>query len=488
MANANWSNPTLTSTYTNFVSEVKNRDEDLALQFDGTTSTNIPTGAVRWDSGANRWKKWNGSIWAELTATYALTALSTTGNTSIGGTLIVTGATTLSAGGTSTTAAADTNSTAIATTAFVVGQAGTATPLVAGTASFGISLRYSRQDHVHPTDTSRAPLASPTFTGTVTIPAGASISGYAPLADPTFTGVPAAPTAALGTNTTQVATTAYVKTEIAASTAANVSGTVAIANGGTGQTTAANAINALVPSQTGNSGKVLGTNGSVVSWVAGSAGNYQPFDGNGTWTKPSSGTFALIRCWGGGGSGAKSTAASGGGGGGCMERLMLLSDLPATVTVTIGNGGAAITGANANGNIGGDTTFGAYVTGDGGQGGFTGSLGGNGGGGKGLLFAGGSGASAGLLGTLEPAEPASYGGGGGGYTGTAGSSSYGGGGGGGRNDNTVRAAGSSEYGGAGGNGGGAGAGVAGAVPGGGGGASATSSGAGGSGRCTVHVF
>jgi hypothetical protein len=33
-----------------------------------------------------------------------------------------------------------------------------------------VSALYSRADHVHPTDTSRAPLASPTFTGTVTIP------------------------------------------------------------------------------------------------------------------------------------------------------------------------------------------------------------------------------------------------------------------------------------------------------------------------------
>jgi len=33
-----------------------------------------------------------------------------------------------------------------------------------------------------------ANIASPTFTGTVTIPAGASISGFAPLANPTFTG------------------------------------------------------------------------------------------------------------------------------------------------------------------------------------------------------------------------------------------------------------------------------------------------------------
>ena len=84
---ANWSNPLLTSTYTNFLTEVKDRDTDLALQFDGTTSSNIPTGAIRWNSSVNRWQKWNGSSWGELTSTYALTGLSTTGNASIGGTL-----------------------------------------------------------------------------------------------------------------------------------------------------------------------------------------------------------------------------------------------------------------------------------------------------------------------------------------------------------------------------------------------------------------
>lgn len=50
--------------------------------------------------------------------------------------------------------------------------------------------------------------ASPTFTGTVTIPAGASISGFAPLASPALTGTPTAPTATAGTNTTQIATMA----------------------------------------------------------------------------------------------------------------------------------------------------------------------------------------------------------------------------------------------------------------------------------------
>ena len=47
-----------------------------------------------------------------------------------------------------------------------------------------------------------------------------------------------------------------------------LSGTVPIANGGTGQTTANAAINALLPSQTSQSGKVLSTDGTNTSWTA----------------------------------------------------------------------------------------------------------------------------------------------------------------------------------------------------------------------------
>jgi hypothetical protein len=43
-----------------------------------------------------------------------------------------------------------------------------------------------------------------------------ALNGKAPLADPTFTGLPKAPTAAVGTNTTQLATTAHVFAERAA--------------------------------------------------------------------------------------------------------------------------------------------------------------------------------------------------------------------------------------------------------------------------------
>jgi hypothetical protein len=44
-------------------------------------------------------------------------------------------------------------------------------------------------------------------------------------------------------------------------------GVLNIANGGTGQTTATAAINALLPSQTSNSGKYLTTNGTTASWA-----------------------------------------------------------------------------------------------------------------------------------------------------------------------------------------------------------------------------
>ena len=50
------------------------------------------------------------------------------------------------------------------------------------------------------------------------------------------------------------------------SLATQVTGTLPIANGGTGQTTANAAFNALAPSQTGNSGKFLTTNGTDTSW------------------------------------------------------------------------------------------------------------------------------------------------------------------------------------------------------------------------------
>ena len=61
--------------------------------------------------------------------------------------------------------------------------------------------------------------------------------------------------------------------------------TVPISNGGTGATTATAALNALLPSQTGNNTKVLGTDGTNTSWVAvsgGGAGNMNQSFNSGT--------------------------------------------------------------------------------------------------------------------------------------------------------------------------------------------------------------
>ena len=55
-------------------------------------------------------------------------------------------------------------------------------------------------------------------------------------------------------------------------TAASVSGVVAIANGGTGQTTANAGLNALLPNQTGNTNYYLKTDGTNTSWAAVSGG------------------------------------------------------------------------------------------------------------------------------------------------------------------------------------------------------------------------
>ena len=95
---ANWSNPTATSNYLSFVTEVKDRDVDLALQFDGVSPTNLPTGSIRWNSSINRWQKWSGSAWGELTSTYALTTITATG--SVTGTAFIPSASTVPTVGT----------------------------------------------------------------------------------------------------------------------------------------------------------------------------------------------------------------------------------------------------------------------------------------------------------------------------------------------------------------------------------------------------
>ena len=85
------------------------------------------------------------------------------------------------------------------------------------------------------------------------------------------------------------------------------SGTLGIGGGGTSATTANASFNALAPSQTGNSGKYLSTNGTQTSWAAvdalpsqtGNSGKYLTTNGTAaSWstivTDPSPTAFMLM--------------------------------------------------------------------------------------------------------------------------------------------------------------------------------------------------
>ena len=88
------------------------------------------------------------------------------------------------------------------------------------TAAVGTAATFARADHVHPVDTSRYAATNPSGYQTAA-QVTASLGPYALIASPTFTGVPAGPTASPGTNTTQLATTAFVATATTGSVVTN---------------------------------------------------------------------------------------------------------------------------------------------------------------------------------------------------------------------------------------------------------------------------
>lgn len=83
---ADHSKPTLTSTYANFVSELDGRLDDVAVGFDPavTTSTNIPTNTIRWNSASSKWQKYNGSTWVDLATTFAISISGNAGTVTSG--------------------------------------------------------------------------------------------------------------------------------------------------------------------------------------------------------------------------------------------------------------------------------------------------------------------------------------------------------------------------------------------------------------------
>jgi hypothetical protein len=141
-------------------------------------------------------------------------------------------------------------------------------PTMAGTAAIGVSVTYARADHVHPTDTTRAALASPIFTG-----------------------VPSAPTASPGTSSAQIATCAFV------AASALVQGafknlTVSVPSNTTVQVTA----DAVVLSDGTNYARALSINATAATGTVGpnglDAGPIQPSTWYAVWVIQNTSTLA----------------------------------------------------------------------------------------------------------------------------------------------------------------------------------------------------
>jgi hypothetical protein len=112
-----------------------------------------------------------------------------------------------------------------------------------------------------------------------------------------------------------------------------VTGVLPLANGGTGQATASAALNALLPSQSGNNGKYLTTNGTSPSWADNPLGTVTSVGGTGTvngltltGTVTTSGNLTL---------------------GGTLSGVNLTSQV--TGTLPVGNGGTGTTTGSITG-------------------------------------------------------------------------------------------------------------------------------------------
>ena len=301
-----------------------------------------------------------------------------------------------------------------------------------GSASWGfITGTLSSQSDLNTALGLKAPLASPTFTGTVTIPAGASIDGY--LTNSTLSNGATSTLNATAPTTGQALTydgtnlkwasvgggswlgsrvsiyagylynednSAYVSTlTLSGASTMNAQNFTLQASGGgvltfadaTTQSTAAIGIPTA-----GAANQILKKNSGTnydVAWANASGADVQTFgssstNGSFTWTKPTGAKKVevyLVGAGGGGGSGSRqatSTARYGGGGaggGGVVYSVISADALGSTETVTIGaagTGGASVSADStngANGTAGGATSFSVLKAGGGnlGAGGLT---------------------------------------------------------------------------------------------------------------------
>lgn len=211
----------------------------------------------------------------------------------------------------------------------------------------------------------------------------------APLASPAMTGTPTAPTAAQTVNNTQIATTEFVKSAIAALVASSPAAldtlnelAAALGNDPNFATTVTNALAGKQPldsTLTDLSGKTV--NGILQYLGLGDASGYvgrllkiQVFTASGTVTKTPGAKKWRIKCLGAGAgsSAAQATGSNeisvsnGGGSGAYAEGIYDVSSIT-TASVVIGSGGAGGTAGSIYGADGGTSSVGSFISSPGGK-------------------------------------------------------------------------------------------------------------------------
>lgn len=229
-----------------------------------------------------------------------------------------------------------------------------------------------------------------------------ALANKAPIDSPSFTGVPLAPTASAGTDTTQIATTAFVQ-EALSSTVSLTSGLVTVTGGvidcSAGTDFYLNLTSNTVITLTNDTedyysiqlhieqtGSYTVTWPSFITWGLlppviytfntvtltkigpgqwlGSIVNYSDYGevlfstpGSYTWTVPNNVSSISVLCIGGGGAGARGSTTAGGGAGGGLAYANNISVVPGEVYNLVVGAGGSSRSTDGNGSDGGYSRF-----------------------------------------------------------------------------------------------------------------------------------